>query len=66
MKKEECRCVGCYEFHVLDKKESICELIKNRYIDHAIEEIHNRLKNLEENQEQITEILWDELKRKVW
>ena len=35
-------------------------------LEHDIEEILNRLKNLEENQEQITEILWDELKRKVW
>tara|TARA_Y100000310_G_C20258825_1_gene612666 strand:+ start:505 stop:657 length:153 start_codon:yes stop_codon:yes gene_type:complete len=35
-------------------------------VEHDIEEILIRLKNLEENQEQITEILWDELKRKVW
>jgi len=34
--------------------------------DHDIEEILQRLKQLEENQEQITEILWDELKIKVW
>jgi len=34
--------------------------------DHDIEEILQRLKQLEENQEQIVEILWDELKIKVW
>jgi len=34
--------------------------------DHDIEEILMRLKQLEENQEQIVEILWDELKIKVW
>jgi hypothetical protein len=38
----------------------------DKYYDHDIEEILIRLKNLEENQEQIIEILWDELKRKVW
>jgi len=35
-------------------------------LEHDLEEMLNRLKQLEENQEQITMILWDELKRKVW
>jgi len=35
-------------------------------LEHDLEEILNRLKQLEENQEEITVILWDELKRKVW
>jgi len=64
--KNKCRCVGCYETEVLGKKGSICELERRKYYDHDIEEILMRLKQLEENQEQITEILWDELKIKVW
>ena len=34
-------------------------------LEHDIEEILQRLKQLEENQEQIIEILWDELKIQV-
>ena len=52
-----------------DKYEYVPEYVKRArqaHYEHDIEEILIRLKNLEENQEQITEILWDELKRKVW
>jgi len=34
-------------------------------LEHDIEEMLQRLKQLEENQEQITEILWNELKIQV-
>lgn len=39
--------------------------LKEMLIEHDIEEILQRLKQLEENQEQIIEILWDELKIQV-
>ena len=50
----------------LDENDWVIIGAKIRTVEHDIEEILIRLKVLEENQEQITEILWDELKRKVW